>query len=78
MKSGELFGGGDAGDRAAAPLARAARSVTFAYDITPLKVRKTEQRAGTWLGFCTRCAAVIGGARSDRASGPRLHAGNSW
>ena len=35
--------------------------VSFTFELTPLKVRKTERRRGTWFSFCTRTAAVIGG-----------------
>jgi hypothetical protein len=35
--------------------------VSFTFELTPLKVRKTEARGGTWFTFGTRCSAVIGG-----------------
>ena len=35
--------------------------ITFAFELTPLRVKKTEQRAGTFVGFLTRAAALIGG-----------------
>jgi len=35
--------------------------VSFTFELTPLKVKKTEQRGGSFLGFLTRSAAVIGG-----------------
>lgn len=35
--------------------------VQFVFELTPLKVQKTERRAGTFLTFVTRCAALIGG-----------------
>ena len=37
------------------------RSIQFTLELTPLKVKKTERRGGTFVGFLTRCAAVIGG-----------------
>jgi hypothetical protein len=36
-------------------------SVSFTFELTPLKVQKTERRAGSFFGFATRCAALIGG-----------------
>ena len=36
-------------------------SLQFTYELTPLRVRKTEVRGGSLVGFFTRCAAVIGG-----------------
>ena len=33
--------------------------VSFAFELTPLRVKKTEQRSGTFLGFLTRSAALI-------------------
>jgi len=35
--------------------------VSFTFELTPLKVEKKEQRAGTFLRFVTRSAAVVGG-----------------
>ena len=35
--------------------------LSFTFELTPLKVKKTEQRSGSFLGFLTRSAAVIGG-----------------
>jgi len=36
-------------------------AVSFTFELTPLKVLKTERRAGSFFGFLTRCAALIGG-----------------
>lgn len=36
-------------------------TVSFTFELTPLKVLKTERRAGSFFGFLTRCAALIGG-----------------
>jgi len=36
-------------------------TITFTFELTPIKVRKTERRGGSLLGFFTRCAALIGG-----------------
>jgi hypothetical protein len=36
-------------------------TIAFVFELTPLKVRKTEERGGTFVGFLTRCAALIGG-----------------
>ena len=35
--------------------------ISFVFELTPLKVRKTERRGGSFLHFLTRSAAVIGG-----------------
>ncbi|KAL1504256.1 hypothetical protein AB1Y20_010665 [Prymnesium parvum] len=35
--------------------------ISFTFELTPLKVEKKEQRAGTFLRFLTRSAAVVGG-----------------
>ena len=35
--------------------------VAFVFELTPLKVRKTERRGGSFVAFLTRAAAVIGG-----------------
>lgn len=35
--------------------------IHFAYDITPLRVRLAEKRGRTFVSFCVRCAATIGG-----------------
>jgi hypothetical protein len=35
--------------------------VAFVFELTPLKVKKTERRAGSFFSFATRCAALIGG-----------------
>ena len=35
--------------------------IAFTFELTPIKVRKTEERGGTFIGFLTRCAALIGG-----------------
>lgn len=36
-------------------------TITFTFELTPIRVQKTERRGGSLLGFFTRCAAVIGG-----------------
>lgn len=36
-------------------------TITFTFELTPIRVRKTERRGGSLLGFFTRCAALIGG-----------------
>jgi len=36
-------------------------SLSFTFELTPLRVEKTERRGGSLLGFFTRCAALIGG-----------------
>jgi len=36
-------------------------AITFAFELTPIKVKKTEKRRGSLLRFLARCAAVIGG-----------------
>ena len=36
-------------------------AVNFVFELTPLKVKKTERRAGSFFSFVTRCAALIGG-----------------
>ena len=36
-------------------------TVQFYFELTPLKVKKTERRAGSFFSFATRCAALIGG-----------------
>ena len=38
--------------------------VSFVFELTPLKVKKTERRAGSFLKFLTRSAALIGGAQA--------------
>jgi len=60
--------------------------VAFVFELTPLKVKKTERRAGSFFSFATRCAALIGGLftvagivdsmvyTSARRSQPRHHA----
>jgi len=35
--------------------------ISFVFELTPLKVRKTERRGGSFLNFLTRSAAIIGG-----------------
>jgi len=35
--------------------------ISFVFELTPLKVRKTERRGGSFFSFFTRSAAVIGG-----------------
>uniref|UniRef100_A0A7S2GMN4 Endoplasmic reticulum vesicle transporter C-terminal domain-containing protein n=1 Tax=Haptolina brevifila TaxID=156173 RepID=A0A7S2GMN4_9EUKA len=35
--------------------------IAFVFELTPLKVRKTERRGGSFLSFFTRSAALIGG-----------------
>jgi len=35
--------------------------ISFVFELTPLKVKKTERRAGSFFSFVTRCAALIGG-----------------
>ena len=35
--------------------------VKFTFELTPIKVKKTERRGGSLLSFFTRCAALIGG-----------------
>ena len=35
--------------------------ISFVFELTPLKVRKTERRGGSFLTFLTRSAAIIGG-----------------
>mmetsp|Transcript_17509 Transcript_17509/g.44882 ORF Transcript_17509/g.44882 Transcript_17509/m.44882 type:complete len:615 (+) Transcript_17509:62-1906(+) len=35
--------------------------IAFVFELTPLKVRKTERRGGSLLNFLTRSAAIIGG-----------------
>ncbi len=36
-------------------------AISFVFELTPLKVKKSERRAGSFFSFATRCAAVIGG-----------------
>ncbi len=36
-------------------------TITFTFELTPIKVKKTERRGGSLLSFFTRCAALIGG-----------------
>ena len=36
-------------------------AIAFVFELTPLKVKKTERRAGSFFSFATRCAALIGG-----------------
>ena len=35
--------------------------ISFVFELTPLKVKKTERRAGSFASFATRTAALIGG-----------------
>ena len=35
--------------------------ISFVFELTPLKVKKTERRAGSFFQFATRSAALIGG-----------------
>ena len=36
-------------------------TISFVFELTPLKVKKTERRGGTFRNFLTRSAATIGG-----------------
>ena len=36
-------------------------TVSFVFELTPLKVKKTERRGGSFLSFMTRSFALIGG-----------------
>ena len=36
-------------------------TIAFTFELTPLKVKKTERRAGSFATFATRTAALIGG-----------------
>ena len=36
-------------------------TIALVFELTPLKVRKTEQRGGTFVGFLTRACALVGG-----------------
>eukprot|EP00965_Chrysotila_dentata_P194419 6176349-Pleurochrysis_carterae.AAC.1 len=40
---------------------RMSPSISFTFEVTPLRVRKTERRGGSLFAFLTRAAATVGG-----------------